>query len=37
MPISLAKKSKDPIRGLGDENKLTVQKSLPLLSLWKSD
>lgn len=31
------KKKIDPIIGLGNEDKLTVQKSIPLFSLWQSD
>ena len=33
----MALKKIDPIVGLGYENKLTVQKSLPLFALWRSD
>ena len=33
----MARKKIDPIVGLGYENKLTVQKSLPLFALWQSD
>lgn len=33
----MARKKIDPIVGLGYENKLTVQKSLPLFALWRSD
>lgn len=33
----MARKKIEPITNLGDENKLTVQKSLPLFALWRSD
>ena len=33
----MARKKIAPIVGLGYENKLTVQKSLPLFALWRSD
>lgn len=33
----MARKKIDPIVGLGYENNLTVQKSLPLFALWRSD
>ena len=33
----MAKKKVDPIIGLGNEDKLVVQKSLPLFALWQSD
>lgn len=33
----MARKKVDPIKSLGDEDKLTVQKSLPLFSLWRSE
>ena len=33
----MARKKIDPIVGLGYENQLTVQKSLPLFALWRSD
>lgn len=33
----MARKKIDPIVGLGYENKLTVQKSLPLFALWRSN
>jgi hypothetical protein len=33
----MARKKIDTIVGLGYENKLTVQKSLPLFALWRSD
>jgi hypothetical protein len=33
----MARKKIDPIVGLGYENNLTVQKSLPLFALWQSD
>ena len=33
----MARKKIDPIVGLGYEDKLTVQKSLPLFALWRSD
>lgn len=33
----MARKKIEPIISLGDENKLTVQKSLPLFALWRSD
>lgn len=33
----MARKKIDPIVGLGYKNKLTVQKSLPLFALWRSD
>lgn len=32
----MARKKVEPITNLGDSNKLTVQKSLPLFSLWRS-
>lgn len=32
----MARKKAEPITNLGDSNKLTVQKSLPLFSLWRS-
>lgn len=32
----MARKKIEPLVSLGDENKLTVQKSLPLFSLWRS-
>jgi hypothetical protein len=32
----MARKKVEPIISLGDEDKLTVQKSLPLFSLWRS-
>lgn len=34
--INLARKKVEPITNLGDADKLTVQKSLPLFSLWRS-
>lgn len=33
----MSKTNKDVIQGLGNEDKLTVQKSLPLFSLWQSE
>lgn len=33
----MARKKIEPIVSLGDESKLTVQKSLPLFSLWRSE
>ncbi|MBS6679625.1 MAG: replication initiation protein [Clostridiales bacterium] len=33
----MARKKIEPITSLGTEDKLTVQKSLPLFSLWRSD
>jgi hypothetical protein len=33
----MARKKVEPIKNLGDEDKLTVQKSLPLFSLWRSN
>lgn len=33
----MARKKIEPITSLGKEDKLTVQKSLPLFSLWRSD
>ena len=33
----MARKKIEPITSLGDDSKLTVQKSLPLFSLWRSD
>ena len=33
----MARKKIEPINNLGDESKLTVQKSLPLFALWQSD
>lgn len=33
----MARKKIEPITSLGNEDKLTVQKSLPLFSLWQSD
>lgn len=33
----MARKRIEPITSLGSENKLTVQKSLPLFALWRSD
>lgn len=33
----MAKKKIEPITSLGNEDKLTVQKSLPLFALWRSD
>lgn len=33
----MAKKKVEPIIGLGNEDKLVVQKSLPLFALWQSD
>lgn len=33
----MARKKIEPIMNLGQEDKLTVQKSLPLFSLWRSD
>ena len=33
----MAKKKVKPIIGLGNEDKLVVQKSLPLFALWQSD
>ena len=33
----MAKKKVEPIIGLGNEEKLVVQKSLPLFALWQSD
>ena len=33
----MARKKIEPIVSLGNEDKLTVQKSLPLFSLWRSD
>lgn len=33
----MARKKIEPITGLGNEDKLTVQKSLPLFALWRSD
>lgn len=33
----MARKKVEPITSLGDEYKLTVQKSLPLFSLWRSE
>lgn len=33
----MARKKIEPIVGLGNEDKLTVQKSLPLFALWRSD
>ena len=31
----MARKKIEPIVGLGNEDKLTVQKSLPLFALWR--
>lgn len=33
----MANHKKEPLKNLGDPNKLMVQKSLPLFSLWRSD
>lgn len=33
----MAKKKIEPITNLGEEDKLTVQKSLPLFALWRSE
>ena len=33
----MARKKVEPITSLGNQDKLTVQKSLPLFSLWRSD
>lgn len=33
----MAKKKVEPVIGLGNEDKLVVQKSLPLFALWQSD
>lgn len=33
----MARKKIEPIVGLGKEDKLTVQKSLPLFALWRSE
>lgn len=33
----MARKKIEPIISLGNEDKLTVQKSLPLFSLWRSE
>ena len=33
----MAKKKSEPITSLGNEDRLTVQKSLPLFALWQSD
>lgn len=33
----MARKKIEPITSLGNENKLTVQKSLPLFALWQSE
>ena len=33
----MARKKIEPIENLGNEDKLTVQKSLPLFALWRSD
>ena len=33
----MARKTNEPIKGLGQKDKLTVQKSTPLLSLWRSE
>lgn len=33
----MARKKIEPITSLGNEDKLTVQKSLPLFALWRSD
>ena len=33
----MARKKIEPIKSLGNEDKLTVQKSLPLFSLWRSE
>ena len=33
----MARKKVEPITSLGNEDKLTVQKSLPLFALWQSD
>lgn len=33
----MARKKIEPIVGLGNEDKLTVQKSLPLFALWRSE
>ena len=33
----MAKKKIEPITGVPNEDKLTVQKSLPLFALWQSD
>lgn len=33
----MARKKVEPITNLGNEDKLTVQKSLPLFALWQSD
>ena len=33
----MARKKIEPITSLGNEDKLTVQKSLPLFSLWRSE
>lgn len=33
----MAKKKVEPINSLGSEDKLTVQKSLPLFALWRSE
>ncbi len=37
MGCAMARKKIEPIVSLGDESKLTVQKSLPLFSLWRSE
>lgn len=34
---NMARKKIEPITSLGNEDKLTVQKSLPLFALWRSD
>ena len=33
----MARKKIEPITSLGSEDKLTVQKSLPLFALWRSE
>ena len=33
----MARKKIEPIISLGNEDKLTVQKSLPLFALWRSE
>lgn len=33
----MARKKIEPITSLGNEDKLTVQKSLPLFALWRSE
>lgn len=33
----MSKKSVETITGLPDDSKLTVQKSTPLMSLWRSE